>query len=94
MQVYHHINGFVGEVVKKGRLWCPIGLIKPIPGTRLPDFVSLDVDELESEDLEGWDDLKARVIKLFASDQKEQELRQEIAGFRRAGKRKNADGEK
>lgn len=66
VRVYHHNEGLLGEVVKRGGFFCPIGIVKALPGTTLPDCVELDPEVLEQVELEGWELLETRMIQLFA----------------------------
>jgi hypothetical protein len=68
--VYHHEGQFLGKIKKKGGLFCPIGVTKPLRGTRLPYFIELEPEKLDKVELEGWDATKEEVIKIFAKPAK------------------------
>lgn len=53
-------------MVKRGGFFCPIGIVKALPGSTLPSCIELDPEILEEVELEGWEELEARVIQLFA----------------------------
>lgn len=48
-----------------GGFFCPIGVIKPIPGTRLPECIELEAEKLDQVELKNWPAIKKKVIKLF-----------------------------
>lgn len=73
VEVYHHVDGYIGDVKKLGGSFCPIKIVKPLPGVSLPDFISLDDDILDQAEIDGWLALKAKVIKMFTKEEEVKE---------------------
>lgn len=89
IEVYHHVEGYIGDVKKIGGHFCPIKIVKPIMGTRLPDYVSLDPETLDEAELEGWMALRDKVIKMFTEEPKEEKNEKQ---WRKGGMLKNKSG--
>jgi hypothetical protein len=90
IEVYHHSDGFIGEVKKKWGYFCPIGVVKPLPGTRLPNFVTIDDELTDATVIDGWEELSTKIVQMFASEKKKEE---NAEPWRKRGLYKNKDGD-